>query len=163
MKRILVVVALLAAASSHPSSAEETNKAQAELKVIRSAEQRAEKGSADKFTGEVSVESRFASEGPDGYRGGVVRFSAGARTAWHSHGRGQTLIVTSGRGRVQSEGTEVKEIGPGDVVWIPANVKHWHGATPDSEMTHVAIVQPKQGSTTTWMEPVSQEEYLGQR
>ena len=116
-------------------------------------------GSADHFSGHVTVESRFSSETPDSYRGGVVNFAAGARTAWHTHPFGQTLIVTSGRGLVQSEGEAVQQILPGDVVWIPADERHWHGAAPDSPMSHVAIADPMDGSTVEWMEHVSDEQY----
>jgi len=117
------------------------------------------KGSKDYFTGDVDVESRFSSEIEDSYRGGIVNFEAGARTAWHTHPLGQTLIVISGRGLVQNEGDSVQEILSGDVVWIPENVRHWHGAAPDSSMSHVAISEPMNGSTVTWMEQVSQEQY----
>jgi 4-carboxymuconolactone decarboxylase len=117
------------------------------------------KGAAGQFTGNVTVESRFASEIPNGYRGAIVKFEAGARTAWHSHPLGQTLIVLSGRGLVQSEGDAVQEILPGDVVWIPPNERHWHGAAPDSPMSHVAISDPLNDSTVKWMEPVSNEQY----
>ena len=118
------------------------------------------KGSADHFTGNVTVESRFSSEIPNSYNGGIVNFEAGARTAWHTHPLGQTLIVISGRGLVQSEGEVVQEIVPGDVVWIPANERHWHGAAPDSPMSHVAISAPLDGKTVEWMEHVDDEQYM---
>lgn len=127
------------------------------VKVIRNG--KPTKGSADYFTGYVTVESRFSSEIPESYRGGIVNFDAGARTAWHTHPFGQTLIVTSGRGLVQSEGEAVQQITPGDVVWIPADERHWHGAAPDSPMSHVAISDPMNGSTVEWMEHVSDEQY----
>lgn len=117
------------------------------------------KGSADYFTGHVTVESMFSSEIPESYRGGIVNFESGARTAWHTHPFGQTLIVTSGRGLVQSEGEAVQEILPGDVVWIPADERHWHGAAPDSPMSHVAISAPSNGLTVQWLEHVSDEQY----
>ncbi|MFZ7128632.1 MAG: (R)-mandelonitrile lyase [Desulfobacterales bacterium] len=127
------------------------------IKVIRKG--KPTKGSAEYFTGHVTVESRFSSETPDSYRGGIVNFEAGARTAWHTHPFGQTLIVTSGRGLVQSEGETVQQILPGDVVWIPADERHWHGAAPDSAMSHVAISDPMNGNTVEWMEHVSDEQY----
>jgi quercetin dioxygenase-like cupin family protein/alkylhydroperoxidase/carboxymuconolactone decarboxylase family protein YurZ len=117
------------------------------------------KGSSDNFTGNVTVESIFASERSNSYRGGVVNFKAGSRTAWHTHPYGQTLIVISGRGLVQSEGESVQKIMPGDVVWIPANERHWHGAAPDSDMSHTAISEPGNGSTVKWMEHVTDEQY----
>ena len=91
--------------------------------------------------------------------GGVVTFEPGARTAWHAHPLGQTLIVTSGCGWVQQEGGPVQEIRPGDVVWLPPGAKHWHGATPTSEMSHVAIAEAQDGTSTTWMEHVTDEQY----
>ena len=113
----------------------------------------------DHFTGKVSVESLFVSPGSGSYSGGVVNFQAGARTAWHTHPAGQTLIILSGLGLVQAEGESAQEMQPGDVVWIPANVRHWHGATPNHVMSHVAIAEPENGSTVTWKEQVSDQQY----
>ena len=113
----------------------------------------------DHFTGKVSVESLFASPGSGSYSGGVVHFQEGARTAWHTHPAGQTLIIVSGQGLVQAEGEPAQEMRPGDVVWIPANVRHWHGATPNHAMSHVAIAEPENGSTVTWREHVSDQQY----
>ena len=127
------------------------------VKVIRKGQPT--KGSADYFTGHVTVESRFSSEIPNSYSGGIVNFEAGARTAWHTHPLGQTLIVISGRGLVQSEGEVVQEIMPGDVVWIPANARHWHGAASNSPMSHVAISAPRNDLTVEWMEHVNDEQY----
>ena len=90
---------------------------------------------------------------------GSVTFAAGARTAWHTHPRGQTLIVTSGVGRVQRWDGQVQEIRPGDVVRIPAGVKHWHGAAPDSTMTHTAVTEMRDGNSVTWLEQVSDAQY----
>ena len=127
------------------------------VKVIRKGQPT--KGSADYFTGHVTVESRFSSEIPNSYSGGIVNFEAGARTAWHTHPLGQTLIVISGRGLVQSEGEVVQEIMPGDVVWIPAKARHWHGAVSNSPMSHVAISAPRNDLTVEWMEHVNGEQY----
>lgn len=113
----------------------------------------------DHFTGKVSVESLFASPGSGSYSGGVVNFQAGARTAWHTHPAGQTLIILSGQGLVQAEGEPALEMRPGDVVWIPANVRHWHGASPNHEMSHVAIAEPENGSTVKWKEHVNDQQY----
>ncbi|MDD4275031.1 MAG: carboxymuconolactone decarboxylase family protein [Desulfobacter postgatei] len=117
------------------------------------------KAAADHFTGTATVESRFASQATHSYGGGIVNFDAGARTAWHTHPIGQTLIVISGHGLVQSEGEAVEHVFSGDVVWIPANERHWHGAAPGSAMSHVAISEPRDGSTVKWMEHVSKEQY----
>lgn len=110
------------------------------------------------FSGPVSVSSRFQREGPARVGGGVVRFEPGARTAWHTHPLGQTLFVTAGVGHVQKWGGPVEEIRPGDVVWIPPGVKHWHGATRWSGMTHIAVSQALDGTSVVWMEPVSEAE-----
>ena len=114
---------------------------------------------SEHFTGKVTVSSRFNSEATNNYGGGMVNFDAGARTAWHSHPVGQSLVIISGRGRVQSEGEEIIEVVPGDVVWIPADERHWHGAAPDAPMSHVAISERQAGKTVTWMEHVTDEQY----
>lgn len=133
---------------------QETNKT---INVTRKATPK--DGSPDYFTGKVTVESLFASQASSSYSGGIVNFQAGARTAWHIHPAGQTLIVLTGLGLVQSEGEPVQEMKPGDVVWIPANVRHWHGAALNSAMSHVAIAEPENGSTVTWMEHVTDKQY----
>lgn len=117
------------------------------------------KASKNNFTGDVTVESMFATDSSSNYQGGTVNFEAGARTAWHTHPLGQTLIVISGHGLVQAEGKAIQEISVGDVVWIPANTKHWHGASLDSPMSHVAISSPENNSTVTWGEQVSDKQY----
>ncbi len=117
-------------------------------------------GSADYFTGEVKIHTPFAADIPDSYRGAIVEFSAGARTHWHTHPLGQTLIITEGTGWVQSEGEAIREVRPGDVVKIPANERHWHGASEHSAMSHLAIAQPLNGSSVEWLEAVSDAQYL---
>ena len=118
-------------------------------------------GPADWFTGTVRIDPMFAAEDPGRVAGAHVTFEPGARTAWHTHPAGQTLIVTFGKGRVQREGGPVEEIRPGDVVWFPAGEKHWHGAAPDVAMSHIAIQEAIDGSAVTWMEKVSDEDYQG--
>lgn len=118
-------------------------------------------GSSEFFTGEVRVQ-RFEAPAPARVRASKVTFAPGARTAWHSHPLGQILIVTEGRGLVQRWGGAIQEILPGDVVWIPPGVKHWHGATPNAPMTHIAIVEALEGEVVTWMELVTEAQYLGQ-
>mgnify|MGYP001561839622 CR=1 FL=1 len=117
------------------------------------------KGPEDWFTGIVRVDPLFAAEDPGRVTGATVTFEPGARTAWHTHPAGQTLIVTSGFGRVQREGGPIEEIRPGDVVWFPAGEKHWHGAAPGVAMTHIAIQEVIDGSAVTWMEKVSEAQY----
>ncbi len=116
-------------------------------------------GAEQNFTGSVFVDSRFQAAAPARVGGGVVTFAPGARTAWHTHPLGQTLIITSGVGRVQKWGDTVQEIRPGDVVWIPPGVKHWHGASPSVGMSHIAIAESLDGKSVDWMEKVSTDQY----
>lgn len=116
-------------------------------------------GPAETFTGSVRVDGLFQAEAPARIGGGVVTFEPGARTAWHAHPLGQTLIVTAGKGLVQEWGGPAKAIQPGDVVWIPPGVKHWHGATPTTAMSHVALAEALQGKVVEWMEQVSDDQY----
>ncbi|MBI2715830.1 MAG: cupin domain-containing protein [Rhizobiales bacterium] len=129
------------------------------MKITRSNSQPSRKGPAEYFTGSVRIDSPF--QGTDHARvsGAVVTFEPGARTAWHTHPLGQTLIVTSGCGWVQTEGGARDEIRPGDVVWIPAGEKHWHGATATIGLTHIAIAEALNGKTVDWMHKVSDAEY----
>lgn len=117
------------------------------------------KGPSDWFTGDVLVDMLFAPHGEDRTAGASVTFAPGARTAWHTHPLGQTLIVTAGCGLVQSEGGPVEEILAGDVVWFPPGEKHWHAATPEQSMTHIAVQEAKDGEMVEWMEHVTDEEY----
>jgi len=137
--------------------------AQERITITRSGSQPASKGSADYFTGSVVVDTLFKTNEPARTSGGRVTFEPGARTAWHTHPLGQTLIVTAGTGRVQRWGDPVEEIRQGDVVWIPPRQKHWHGAAPKSAMTHFAIAEQLDGTVVEWMEKVSDEQYQGDR
>jgi 4-carboxymuconolactone decarboxylase len=114
-------------------------------------------GPATQFTGAVKIESLFQAEAPASVGGGLVHFEAGARTAWHTHPRGQSLVITAGCGWVQSEGQAVQA---GDVVWIPPGARHWHGASADQAMSHFAVAESVDGSAVVWMEPVSDEGLL---
>jgi quercetin dioxygenase-like cupin family protein/alkylhydroperoxidase/carboxymuconolactone decarboxylase family protein YurZ len=116
-------------------------------------------GPDDKFTGSVRINTRFEAQDPSHFYGANVVFDPGSRTAWHSHTLGQLLIVTSGTGLVQRRGDPAQKIGKGDVVWIPPYQKHWHGATPDTPMAHIAIVEQRDGPSVEWMEKVSDEQY----
>ncbi|MBD8553528.1 carboxymuconolactone decarboxylase family protein [Rhizobium sp. CFBP 8762] len=111
------------------------------------------------FTGSVQISGRYQSETPARIGGATVSFSAGARTAWHTHPLGQTLFIVSGRGWVQKEGEPVQHVGPGDVVWIPPLIRHWHGASSSEPMSHFAVAEALDGSSVTWMEKVSDEDY----
>ena len=114
---------------------------------------------ADSFTGTVWQEPIIEAPAPARIRGAWVRFEPKARTAWHTHPLGQTLFVISGVGRVQTKGGPVREIRPGDTVWIPPNEKHWHGASPTNGMVHIAMHESLDGTHVTWMEYVTDEEY----
>jgi quercetin dioxygenase-like cupin family protein len=116
-------------------------------------------GSKDYFTGTVRIDAPFNTDAPARIGGATVTFEPGARTAWHTHPLGQTLIVTAGVGSVQEWGKPAQEIRPGDIVWIPPGVKHWHGAKPDVAMTHIAIAESVDGSPVTWLEQVSEAHY----
>jgi quercetin dioxygenase-like cupin family protein len=118
-------------------------------------------GPADWFTGTVRMDSFFQAPDPARVTGASVTFEPGARTAWHTHPLGQTLLITSGLGRVQREGGPIEEVRPGDVVWFPPHEKHWHGASPTTAMTHLAIQESLDGKTVDWLEKVSDEQYEG--
>ena len=129
------------------------------MEIRRSGSQPSGKGPAEWFTGAVRVDPLFSHEDPARVAGAHVTFEPGARTAWHTHPLGQTLIVTAGRGWVQRAGAPVEEIFPGDVVWFPPGEKHWHGATATTGMSHIAIQEKLNGSAVTWMEQVGEAEY----
>ncbi len=120
------------------------------------------RGPAHNFTGSVVIDPLFDASAHTHATGGLVTFEPGARTAWHTHPAGQTLIVTSGTGWVQESGGERRQIQPGDVIWIPPNVKHWHGATTTNRMSHIAITNMLDGRNVDWLEQVSDVEYAGQ-
>lgn len=129
------------------------------MKIVRSGALPSNPGPEAYFTGTVRIDPLFQAEAPGRAAGAQVTFEPGARTAWHTHPAGQTLIVTFGRGRVQREGGPVEEIRQGDVVWFPAGEKHWHGAAPETAMSHIAIQESIDGSAVTWMEKVTDADY----
>src|SRR5438132_10202243 len=129
------------------------------IKIIRSGSQPSRQGASENFSGSVRVDPMFEASAPGRARGSLVSFERGARTAWHTHPLGQTLIVTAGVGRVQRWGDPVEEIRKGDVVWIPPGQKHWHGAASNSSMAHIAIVEQLDGKSAEWMEKVSDAQY----
>jgi quercetin dioxygenase-like cupin family protein len=130
------------------------------MEIKRIDSQPTRKGPAEWFTGSVRIQPMFESPEPARARGASVTFEPGARTAWHTHPLGQTLIVTSGLGWTQREGGPIEEIRPGDVVWFAPNEKHWHGATPTNAMTHIAIQEALDAKVVDWMEHLTDEEYL---
>jgi len=131
------------------------------MKIIRNGSTPSAKGPASFFTGSVRIDSFFQGEEPARAGGAIVTFEPGARTVWHTHPLGQTLIVTQGVGWTQCEGGPRTEIRAGDVVWCPCQRRHWHGATDTTAMTHVAITELLDGKNVEWMEPVTDAQYLG--
>ena len=129
------------------------------IQIRRSGSQQPSKGSAVYFSGSVAIEPLFSPHDPSRTTGGEVTFQPGARSAWHTHPLGQILIVTDGTGWIQQWGGPIEEIRKGDVIWIPPGVKHWHGATPTTAMTHIAIQESLDGKVVDWMEHVSDEQY----
>ena len=129
------------------------------MEIRRSDSQTSTNGPADWFTGKVRIKTLVEAPEPARVRGASVTFEPGARTAWHTHPLGQTLIVTSGLGWAQREGEHIEEIRPGDVVWFAPNEKHWHGATTTSAITHIAIQEALDGKAVEWMEHVTDEQY----
>jgi quercetin dioxygenase-like cupin family protein len=129
------------------------------MDIKRSGSRPSAKGPADWFTGAVRIDPLFDAAAPARVSAASVTFEPGARTAWHTHPLGQTLIVTAGCGWAQRWGGPVEEIRPGDVVWFPPGEKHWHGATPTTAMTHTAVQEKLDGKAVEWLEPVSDEQY----
>jgi 4-carboxymuconolactone decarboxylase len=129
------------------------------MEITRTGIQPSQRGPVEYFTGSVRIDSRFQGKAPARVGGAFVTFEPGARTAWHTHPLGQTLIVTSGQGWVQVEGGPKEEIRPGDIVWFAPGEKHWHGAAATTAMTHIAIAEALDGKVVDWMEHVSDEQY----
>ena len=129
------------------------------MDIARSGSQPSQKGSADYFTGSVRVDARFQRQAPARVGGGIVTFEPGARTAWHTHPLGQTLIILSGCGWVQVDGGPKEEVRPGDMVWFAPGERHWHGATATTAMSHIAIAEQLDGRSVDWLEQVSDEHY----
>jgi quercetin dioxygenase-like cupin family protein len=148
---------VLGAQASSPADARRK-----EMDIKRSGSEPSRKGPAEYFTGDVRVDPLFQTPQPGRVSGGSVTFEPGARSAWHTHPLGQTLIVTAGCGWVQREGGPIEEVRPGDVIWFPPGLRHWHGATPTTAMTHIAIQEALTGKNVDWMEKVSDEQYRKQ-
>ena len=151
-------LALLATATLEADS-RAADAGEPQLTIMRAGARPFIEGPASNFTGKATIDRQVRPDDPTRTMGSLVSFEPGARTAWHSHPLGQTLVVTSGCGWVQIEGGKKEEVRPGDVIWTPANVKHWHGAQPDAAMSHYALVEPLNGSTATWLAQVSDEQY----
>ena len=130
------------------------------MEIQRNASKPSAQGPADWFTGTVRIDPLFQAPSPARVAGATVTFEPGARTAWHTHPLGQTIIITSGSGRAQRLGDPIEEIHPGDVVWFPPGEKHWHGASPTTAMTHIAIQESLDGKVVDWLEHVTDAQYL---
>jgi quercetin dioxygenase-like cupin family protein len=154
MKRLAalaVALSVLAATGAHANPGE--------LRIARAGSQPSGRGPAEYFTGSVRVDPLFPATAPSRMSGGLVTFEPGARSAWHTHPVGQVLIVTAGLGWAQPEAGPVEEIRPGDAVWIPPGVRHWHGATATTGMAHIAVLEAVDGRNVQWMEKVSDGQY----
>ena len=131
------------------------------MKITRSNTQASRKGPAEYFTGNVRIDAPFSTTAPARVGGATVTFEPGARTAWHTHPLGQTIIITAGCGWVQVDGGSKEEVRQGDIVWFPPGVRHWHGATATIGMSHIAISEALDGKTVDWLEKVSDAQYAG--
>ncbi len=131
------------------------------MQITRVGSQPSGKGPAEWFTGMVRIDPLFQAPDPARVAGASVTFEPGARTAWHTHPLGQTLVITAGRGRVQREGGAIEEVNPGDVVWFAPGEKHWHGAAPAVAMAHIALQERLNGKVVDWLEHVTDEQYKG--
>ena len=154
------LAAVAAASAAAQTQNVQTQTGKTTMQITRSGSQPSQKGPTEWFTGTVRVDPLFQAQEPGRVGGGHVTFEPGARSAWHTHPLGQILIVTSGLGWVQRDGGPIEEIRPGDVVWFPAGLKHWHGATSTTAMTHIAITESLNGKNADWMEHVSDAQYL---
>ena len=156
----MIKPALFALAAMAGADIAEAQERKATMDITRKADLKTVDGPADYFTGKVTITGQFQRPDPSRVGGAIVRFEAGARTAWHAHPAGQTLIVTDGVGWTQDVGGPKLEFHAGDILWCPPDQKHWHGATPHGPMTHIAIQESVDGSPVTWMEKVTDEDYL---
>lgn len=164
MKKFVAVLALASPLAAHPqqqaSPSASPQQGTGRMELTRKVDQKTATGSADYFTGKVTITGQFQRPEPSRLSGATVHFEPGARTAWHKHPLGQTLIVTEGVGWTQVEGGPKTEFYAGDQLWCPPNLRHWHGATPTSAMTHIVIQESLNGSPVTWEEHLTDEEYL---
>lgn len=157
MKKLIATTAAVATLGAAPVLAESAKES---IVVARNGSQASMKGPEQWFTGPVRVNMLFQPQSPARTSAGQVTFEPGSRTAWHAHPLGQTLIVTAGKGWVQEWGAPKREIQPGDVVWIPPHVKHWHGAAASTALVHIAVQESLNGSNAEWMEKVSDAQYV---
>ncbi len=161
MKRSTLMILALAAGLTliSPAKAAETDRSS--QTITRAGTQASVVGPSEYFTGNVRIDPLFEAKDAAPFSGGAVTFEPGARSAWHIHPTGQHLLVTAGVGRTQEWGGPIEEIRSGDVIWCPPGVKHWHGASPASAMTHIAITGVKNGQNVEWLEKVTDAQYNG--
>lgn len=157
MKKLLVIAAMLATQGVTPALADEVNAGK--IVITRNGTQASAKGSEQYFSGAVRVDMLFVPQAPARTSAAVVTFEPGARTAWHTHPVGQSLVVMSGSGWVQEWGHEKRKIQAGDVIWISPGVKHWHGANEVTALSHIAIQEAQEGKNAEWLEKVSDDQY----
>jgi quercetin dioxygenase-like cupin family protein len=157
----LVLIATASSSLAEPPLLADTTRRKKTMDIKRSGSRPSSKGPDAWFTGNVRVDPLFQAGEPARVSGGHVTFEPGARTMWHTHPLGQTIIITSGVGRVQCEGGPVEEVHPGDIVWFPPKEKHWHGATATTAMTHIAVTEWLDGKNVDWMEQVTDAQYAG--
>jgi quercetin dioxygenase-like cupin family protein len=160
MKRLLGATAALAITGAPAPAESHDQERKRAMEITRKADMTTVDGPSAYFTGKVTITGQFQRPDPSRVSGAIVHFEPGARTAWHTHPAGQTLIVTEGTGWTQTEGGPKLEFHAGDILWCPAEHKHWHGATPHETMTHIAIQEAVNGSPVTWLEKVTDDEYL---
>ena len=156
--RTMTAALTLAAMAATGALAQEAG--EPDMEITRKEDQQSVEGPEEYFTGKATIRGNFNREDPSRLTGAIVTFEPGARTAWHKHPLGQTLIVTEGTGWTQVKGGEKYEFHEGDVMWCPPDKVHWHGATPTEGMTHIALQEAKDGTNVTWLEKVTDEEYL---
>ncbi|MFF7709075.1 cupin domain-containing protein [Pseudomonas sp. NPDC007930] len=154
-----VAAALLAPIAAHAASSAQGQA----MSIVRNGEQPAIMGAPGDFTGNARIDPLMAARAPSTVSAGQVTFQPGGRSVWHTHPKGQTLVVTAGTGWVQQEGAQKTPIKPGDVIWTPPGVKHWHGATATTGMSHIAIQEALDGKNVEWLEPVSAADYEASR
>lgn len=158
-RAMLPPLALLIAATAQGQPPARTGEQAAATDVSRAGSRPSSKGPADRFTGDVRIDPLFDAKAPGRVSAGSVTFEPGARSAWHSHPFGQHLVILSGLGWTQVEGGAIVKMRPGDVIWCPPGVRHWHGATPTTAVTHMAIQEALDGRNVVWMEQVDEAQY----
>lgn len=160
MNKIIITCICLSTLMSVNSFANQKNtEVKEEIRILKKNTLPRSKADNANFTGEVFLNRIFSAGDPSDLSAGIVEFTAGSRTNWHSHPKGQMLIITSGKGWVQEWGNRVLEVQEGDIVWFPAGVKHWHGASPTSAMSHIAVSPVSDGKSSDWMEKVTNQQY----